>query len=101
MDKQRQTLLLRWLRQHASLGRPWAGHVLVCGAVSGGLLIAQAWWLASLLHQLIIRDAPHSQLWPTLGGLALLILLRGAVGWWREQAAFRAGRRIREHLRRQ
>ena len=101
MDKQRQTLLLRWLRQHASLGRPWAGHVLVCGAVSGGLLIAQAWWLASLLHQLIIRDAPHSQLWPTLGGLALLILLRGAVGWWREQAAFRAGRRIRQHLRRQ
>ncbi|MFC3914919.1 cysteine/glutathione ABC transporter permease/ATP-binding protein CydD [Pseudaeromonas sharmana] len=100
MDKQRQTLLLRWLRQHASLGRPWAGLILLCGACSGGLLIAQAWWLASLLQQLIIREQPLVSLWPELGVLALLIVLRGLLNLLREQAAFRAGTAIRCHLRR-
>ena len=99
MDKLRQRTLTRWLRQQSTLARPWLGLTVLLGGLSAGLLIGQAWLLASLLHDLILATADKQSLLPGFLGLVGLALLRAALVWGREQAAFLAGSRLRRHLR--
>jgi len=99
MDKLRQRTLTRWLRQQSTLARPWLGLTVLLGGLSAGLLIGQAWLLASLLHDLILATADKQSLLPGFLGLVGLALLRAALAWGREQAAFLAGSRLRRHLR--
>ncbi len=99
MDKLRQRTLTLWLRQQSRLVRPWLSLTVLLGGLSAGLLIAQAWLLASLLHPLIMATADKQSLLPGFLGLVALALLRAALVWGREQSAFQAGSRLRRHLR--
>ncbi len=101
MDKSRQQILTKWLRQHRSLAKPWSSLCVVAGALSTLLLIAQAWLLATILHGLIIaQDARDIYVWH-FAGLIFVALLRALLNWAKEQFAFIGATKIRMHFRQQ
>ncbi len=99
MNKTRQQELTHWLRQQSLRAKRWIRLSMMLGIVSGLLILAQAWLLAGLLHDLIIHHAPRDSLWQSFLLLALTFLLRAAVTWLREQVGFICGRVIREEMR--
>ncbi|WJM86767.1 cysteine/glutathione ABC transporter permease/ATP-binding protein CydD [Dickeya chrysanthemi] len=101
MKDTRQRQLINWLKQQSRLAHRWLRLSLMLGMVSGLLIMAQAWLLASLLHALIIVHTPRTQLITLFLLLAATFLLRAIVSWIRERVGFRCGQTIRQHIRRQ
>ena len=101
MDKSRQQELIRWLRQHRSLAKPWSSLCILSGALSTLLLIAQAWLLATILHGVIISHLPRESFLWFFAALLLVALLRALLSWGKEQFAFIGATKIRQHFRKQ
>lgn len=101
MDKQRQRTLLGWLRQRRKLAGRWLSLSVLCGGLSAGLLIAQSWLLASLLHALIAEAPVKPELLPSLSLILLLVMGRALLAWLREQCAFAGAARVRQQVRRE
>ncbi len=99
MNKTRQQELIRWLKQQSVRAKRWTRLSTMLGLLSGLLILAQAWLLAGLLHNLIVNHAPRATLWQSFLFLALIFLLRALVTWLREQVGFICGRVIREEMR--
>ena len=62
MNKSRQQELTRWLKQQSVLSRRWLMTSRLLGFVSGVLIIAQAWFLARILHHMIMENIPREAL---------------------------------------
>ena len=88
MDKLRQQTLVTWLRQQRRLAKPWLTLCVLYGGLSAGLLIAQAWLLAELLHGFIIHGLQKSTQLPLLLLLLGLTVARSLLAMARERAAF-------------
>ena len=101
MEKKRQHHLTRWLRQQRLHARPWTTLSTLLGLLSALLIIAQAWLLATLMHQLISAQQPRAQWLSSMGLLLLCFAARALLSWLREQVGYRAGEAIRRALRRQ
>lgn len=101
MEKKRQQQLTRWLRQQRLYARPWTTLSTLLGLLSALIIIAQAWLLATLMHQLISAQQPRAQCLPLVGLLLLCFVARALLSWLREQAGWRAGEQIRRTLRKQ
>ena len=101
MNKTRQHELGSWLRQQSALSRRWLNISRLLGVVSGVLIIAQAWLMASLLNHMIVENIPGEALLLPFVLLLLVFVLRAWVVWLREKAGFCAGQQIRQHIRRQ
>lgn len=71
------------------------------GVVSGLLIVAQAWFLARILHRMIMENIPATALLLPFTLLALVLILRAWVVWLRERVGFHAGQHIRYEIRRQ
>ena len=99
MDKLRQQTLVTWLRQQRRLAKPWLTLCVVYGGLSAGLLIAQAWLLAELLHGFIIHGLQKSTQLPSLLLLLGLIVARALLAMARERAAFTGATRVRRQIR--
>ncbi|EIC84821.1 cysteine/glutathione ABC transporter permease/ATP-binding protein CydD [Serratia sp. M24T3] len=99
MNKTRQQELIRWLKQESLRAKRWTRLSMMLGLISGLLILAQAWLLAGLLHNLIVNHAPRDTLLQSFLFLALTFALRAAVTWLREQVGFICGRVIREEMR--
>ena len=69
--------------------------------MAGLALIAQAWLLAQTLNAVLFKQASLSEVWPWLGGLLLLFLLRAALLWLSEQVAFQAATQVKLAVRQQ
>ncbi|EOC0056908.1 cysteine/glutathione ABC transporter permease/ATP-binding protein CydD [Cronobacter turicensis] len=101
MNKTRQQELTRWLKQQSVISRRWLNLSRLLGVVSGLLIVAQAWLLADLLNDLIIKAIPReAQLLPFVL-LILVFVLRAWVVWLREKVGFHAGQHIRTRIRQQ
>ncbi|EOV9570788.1 cysteine/glutathione ABC transporter permease/ATP-binding protein CydD [Cronobacter turicensis] len=101
MNKTRQQELTRWLKQQSVISRRWLNLSRLLGVVSGLLIVAQAWLLANLLNDLIIKAIPReAQLLPFVL-LILVFVLRAWVVWLREKVGFYAGQHIRARIRQQ
>ncbi|EOI3457434.1 cysteine/glutathione ABC transporter permease/ATP-binding protein CydD [Cronobacter turicensis] len=101
MNKTRQQELTRWLKQQSVISRRWLNLSRLLGVVSGLLIVAQAWLLADLLNDLIIKAIPReAQLLPFVL-LILVFVLRAWVVWLREKIGFHAGQHIRARIRQQ
>ncbi|ELY4156218.1 cysteine/glutathione ABC transporter permease/ATP-binding protein CydD [Cronobacter turicensis] len=101
MNKTRQQELIRWLKQQSVISRRWLNLSRLLGVVSGLLIVAQAWLLADLLNDLIIKAIPReAQLLPFVL-LILVFVLRAWVVWLREKVGFHAGQHIRARIRQQ
>ena len=73
---------------------------MAAGYAGGLLLIGQAYLLARLIHGAYIERQPLQVLWPMIGALILIILLRGLAGWCREVSGFLSGAVVRREIRR-
>ncbi|WP_192456798.1 heme ABC transporter permease/ATP-binding protein CydD [Musicola keenii] len=101
MKDTRQRELLRWLKQQSKLAHRWLRLSLLLGVISGLLIVAQAWLMASLLHALMIEHTLRPALTPLFLWLAAAFMLRAAVSWMRERVGFRCGLAVRRQVRRQ
>ncbi|MFB0953549.1 MAG: cysteine/glutathione ABC transporter permease/ATP-binding protein CydD [Aeromonadaceae bacterium] len=99
MDKLRQHTLVTWLRQQRSHAKPWLTLCVLYGGLSAGLLIAQAWLLAELLHGFIIHGLQKSTQLPLLLLLLGLTVARSLLAMARERAAFTGATRVRRQIR--
>ena len=99
MDKLRQQTLVTWLRQQRRLAKPWITLCVLYGGLSAGLLIAQAWLLAELLHGFIIHGLQKSTQLPLLLLLLGLTVARSLLAMARERAAFTGATRVRRQIR--
>lgn len=99
MNKTRQQELTRWLKQQSVLSRRWLMLSRLLGAVSGVLIIAQAWLLAKILHHMIMENIPREALLLPFVVLILVFILRAWVVWLRERVGFHAGQHIRFEIR--
>ncbi|PQV85906.1 heme ABC transporter permease/ATP-binding protein CydD [Cronobacter sakazakii] len=101
MNKTRQQELTRWLKQQSVISRRWLSLSRLLGVVSGLLIVAQAWLLADLLNDLIIKGIPREALLLPFVLLILVFVLRAWVVWLREKVGFHAGQHIRARIRQQ
>ncbi|EOW6619638.1 heme ABC transporter permease/ATP-binding protein CydD [Cronobacter dublinensis] len=101
MNKTRQQELTRWLKQQSVISRRWLSLSRLLGVVSGLLIVAQAWLLADLLHDMIIKAIPREALLLPFVLLILVFVLRAWIVWLREKVGFHAGQHIRARIRQQ
>ncbi|MBJ3816727.1 cysteine/glutathione ABC transporter permease/ATP-binding protein CydD [Shimwellia pseudoproteus] len=101
MNKTRQHELGSWLKKQSAISRRWLNISRLLGVVSGILIIAQAWLMASLLNHMIVENIPGEALLLPFALLLLVFILRAWIIWLRERAGFYAGQHIRQHIRRQ
>lgn len=99
MNKTHQHALSRWLKQQSVTARRWILFSRLLGIISGLLIIAQAWLLASLLNHMIMEKIPREALLLPFALLILVFVLRAWVTWLREKVGFQAGMLIRQALR--
>ncbi|EGM70936.1 heme ABC transporter permease/ATP-binding protein CydD [Shewanella sp. HN-41] len=114
MDKSLEKSLLVWLKaQKKACGR-FLKLSIWLGMLSALAMVAQAFMIATILDGVIIGNkllpladaAPYvatnaSSYIPHFIALIGLILLRSLLAYGRERASFEAGKRLREHIRRQ
>ncbi|MGR6992981.1 heme ABC transporter permease/ATP-binding protein CydD [Klebsiella aerogenes] len=101
MNQTRQQELTRWLKEKSIISRRWLMISRLLGVVSGLLIVAQAWFLARILHRMIMENIPATALLLPFTLLALVLILRAWVVWLRERVGFHAGQHIRYEIRRQ
>ncbi len=101
MNKTRQQELTRWLKQQSVISRRWLMISRLLGVVSGVLIVAQAWILATILNHMIMENIPREALLLPFALLVLIFILRSWVVWLRERVGFHAGVHIRFEIRRQ
>lgn len=91
MNKTRQQELTRWLKQQSIISRRWLMISRLLGVASGLLIVAQAWFLARILHRMVMENIPATALLLPLTLLVLIFILRA---WWSgcvSGSAFRPG----------
>ncbi|MFZ1875369.1 MAG: cysteine/glutathione ABC transporter permease/ATP-binding protein CydD [Chania sp.] len=101
MKKTRQYQLTRWLKTQSALAQRWLRLSMLLGLLSGILIVAQSWLLASLLHALIIEHQPRAELVSSFIWLIAAFALRALLSWLRERVGFICGQVIRQRMRAQ
>lgn len=99
MNKTRQQEISRWLKQQSIISRRWLALSRLLGLISGLLIVAQAWLIASLLQYMIIEGIPREALLLPFIKLAAVFVLRAWVVWLREKVGYYAGLHIRRAIR--
>nr|WED68618.1 cysteine/glutathione ABC transporter permease/ATP-binding protein CydD [Pectobacterium colocasium] len=99
MKKTRQQELTAWLKQQSKLAQRWLRISLLLGFLSGALIVAQAWLLATLLHALIIQHAPRESLLSPFLLLIATFILRALNSVLRERVGFLCGQAVRQQIR--
>jgi len=99
MNKTRQQQLTRWLKSQSVHGHRWLRLSSMLGTLSALLILAQAWFLASLLQALIIDHLPRDTQRVDFILLLACFAARALLAWLREKAGFKAGQAIRLALR--
>lgn len=91
------TALTNW-KAHSGF---WLKAAVAIGLVSGLLLIAQAWLLATTINAVVFNQAVLADVMPWLWGMLAIFLLRAGLAWASEQAAFHAAIQVRLAIREQ
>lgn len=99
MKKTRQQELTAWLKLQSKLAQRWLRISLLLGFLSGALIVAQAWLLATLLHALIIEHAPRESLLSPFLLLIATFILRALNSVLRERVGFLCGQAVRQQIR--
>lgn len=101
MNKNRQQILVRWLRLQSQHINHWLRISILLGLLSTLIIITLAWVLAALLQELIIDHIPRASLSGHFAILATLFALRAAVNYGRERVGFIAASVLRRQIRAQ
>ncbi|QOC23879.1 thiol reductant ABC exporter subunit CydD [Wenzhouxiangella sp. AB-CW3] len=85
-----------WLKQQAPAWLQPAMTVLAI--VQAAIVIAQAWWLADIVHRVALDGATPASLWPSLWLLAGILVLRAVAETLRGLVAAGASARVRSQM---
>lgn len=72
---------------------------IALATLSALILVAQTYFLATLLDKLIMQNVPRDELIPYFLGLIIGFGLRAIILWVREKIGFRSGQLLRNHIR--
>ena len=99
MNKLRQKYLQKWLRaQQESIKKLMRANI-VLATLSALILVAQTYFLATLLDKLIMQNVPRDELIPYFLGLIIGFGMRAIILWAREKIGFQSGQLLRNHIR--
>ena len=100
MNKLRQKYLQKWLRaqQQEPIKKLMRANI-VLATLSALILVAQTYFLATLLDKLIMQNVPRDELIPYFLGLIIGFGMRAIILWVREKIGFRSGQLLRNHIR--
>ncbi|WP_063657078.1 heme ABC transporter permease/ATP-binding protein CydD [Candidatus Arsenophonus triatominarum] len=99
MDKQKQTELVKWLKQQSAPAKHWLRLFMLLGIISGLLIVTQAWLLATILQALIIDNVPREQLLVQFSLLICVFIVRAIINFIRESVGFVCGKIVRQQIR--
>lgn len=99
MNKLRQKYLQKWLRAQQKPIKKLMGANIALATLSALILVAQTYFLATLLDKLIMQNVPRNELIPYFLGLIIGFALRAVILWAREKIGFQCGRKLRSHIR--
>ena len=99
MNKLRQKYLQKWLRAQQKPIKKLMGANIALATLSALILVAQTYFLATLLDKLIMQNVPRNELIPYFLGLITGFALRAVILWAREKIGFQCGRKLRSHIR--
>jgi ATP-binding cassette, subfamily C, bacterial CydD len=95
-DKHGDMTTGRWLKTQSP---DWLQPAMTLMALfQAGLIVAQAWWLADIVHRVAVDGATAAALWPSLWLLAGILILRAAAEMLRGLVAAGASARVRSSL---
>ena len=72
---------------------------IVLATLSALILVAQTYFLATLLDKLIMQNVPRDELIPYFLGLIIGFGMRAIILWAREKIGFQSGQLLRNHIR--
>ena len=99
MNKLRQKYLQKWLRAQQEPIKKLMRANIVLATLSALILVAQTYFLATLLDKLIMKKVPRDELIPYFIGLIACFGLRAVILWIREKIGFQSGKILRRHIR--
>ncbi|CBY81244.1 cysteine ABC transporter ATP-binding protein [Haemophilus influenzae biotype aegyptius] len=99
MNKLRQKYLQKWLRAQQEPIKKLMRTNIVLATLSAIILVAQTYFLATLLDKLIMQNVPRDELIPYFLGLITSFGMRAIILWAREKIGFRSGQLLRNHIR--
>ena len=99
MNKLRQKYLQKWLRAQQEPIKKLMRANIVLATLSSFILVAQTYFLATLLDKLIMQNVPRDELIPYFLGLIIGFGMRAIILWVREKIGFRSGQLLRNHIR--
>ena len=99
MNKLRQKYLQKWLRAQQEPIKKLMRANIVLATLSALILVAQTYFLATLLDKLIMQKVPRDELIPYFIGLIACFGLRAVILWIREKIGFQSGKILRRHIR--
>ena len=99
MDKLRQKYLQKWLRAQQQPVKKLMRTNIALATLSSLILVAQTYFLATLLDKLIMQHVDRTELVPYFIALIITFALRAVILWLREKIGFKAGRLLRNHMR--
>ncbi len=99
MNKLRQKYLQKWLRSQQEPIKKLMRANIVLATLSSFILVAQTYFLATLLDKLIMQNVPRDELIPYFLGLIIGFGIRAIILWAREKIGFQSGQLLRNHIR--
>ena len=99
MDKLRQKYLQKWLRAQQQPVKKLMRTNIALATLSSLILVAQTYFLATLLDKLIMQHVDRTELVPYFIALIMTFALRAVILWLREKIGFKAGRLLRNYMR--
>ena len=99
MNKLRQKYLQKWLRAQQEPIKKLMRANIVLATLSALILVAQTYFLATLLDKLIMQNVPRDELIPYFLGLIIGFGLRAIILWAREKIGFQSGQLLRNNIR--
>ena len=99
MNKLRQKYLQKWLRVQQEPIKKLMRANIVLATLSALILVAQTYFLATLLDKLIMQNVPRDELIPYFLGLIIGFGMRAIILWAREKIGFQSGQLLRNHIR--
>lgn len=99
MEKTRQRYLQKWLWSQRQPIQKLLYLNIALATVSSVILVANTYFLATLLHHLIILDTAREELLFYFVALSTGFALRAIILWLREKIGFKCGRILRNHIR--
>ena len=99
MNKLRQKYLQKWLLAQQEPIKKLMRANIVLATLSALILVAQTYFLATLLDKLIMQNVPRNELIPYFLGLIIGFGMRAIILWAREKIGFQSGQLLRNHIR--